>query len=233
MERSSFNITPEEAVAETQRFIVKVYGWMSLALIVTGYIAVWTASHVNIVSILAENKSFFMGLLVLEFVLVAYLVNWIASMSSQSATVIFLLYSVLNGFTFSVLFLIYTAASIATTFFVAAGTFGFMSIYGYITKDDLTYWGNLLLMGLIGLVIASAVNLFFQNDGLYWITTYAGILIFTALIAYDTQKIKELNIVGNEGTEEDKKEAIIGALTLYLDFINLFLKLLRLFGKRK
>lgn len=233
MERSSFNITPEEAVAETQRFIVKVYGWMSLALIVTGYIAVWTASHVNIVRLLAENKSFFTGLLVLEFVLVAYLVKWIASMSSQSATVIFLLYSVLNGFTFSVLFLIYTAASIATTFFVAAGTFGFMSIYGYITKDDLTYWGNLLLMGLIGLVIASAVNLFFQNDGLYWITTYAGILIFTALIAYDTQKIKELNIVGNEGTEEDKKEAIIGALTLYLDFINLFLKLLRLFGKRK
>lgn len=233
MERSSFNITPEEAVAETQRFIVKVYGWMSLALIVTGYIAVWTASHVNLVSMLAENKSFFTGLLVLEFVLVAYLVNWIANMSSQSATVIFLLYSVLNGFTFSVLFLIYTAASIATTFFVAAGTFGFMSIYGYITKDDLTYWGNLLLMGLIGLVIASAVNLFFQNDGLYWITTYAGILIFTALIAYDTQKIKELNIVGNEGTEEDKKEAIIGALTLYLDFINLFLKLLRLFGKRK
>lgn len=233
MERSSFNLTPEEALAESQRFIVKVYGWMSLALIVTGYIAVWTAAHVSLVSMLTENKSFFMGLLLLEFVLVAYLVNWIANMSSQAATVIFLLYSVLNGFTFSVLFLIYTAASIATTFFVAAGTFGFMSIYGYFTKDDLTHWGNLLLMGLIGLVIASAVNLFLQNDGLYWITTYAGILIFTALIAYDTQKIKELNIVGNEGTEEDKKEAIIGALTLYLDFINLFLKLLRLFGKRK
>lgn len=233
MERRSFHVTPEEAIAETQRFIVKVYGWMSMALIVTGYIAVWTASHVNIVSMMTENKGFFTGLLLLEFVLVAYLVNWIANMSSRAATVIFLLYSVLNGFTFSVLFLIYTAASIATTFFVAAGTFGFMSIYGYFTKDDLTHWGNLLLMGLIGLVIASAVNLFFQNDGLYWITTYAGILIFTALIAYDTQKIKELNIVGNEGSEEDKKEAIIGALTLYLDFINLFLKLLRLFGKRK
>ncbi|HET6557139.1 MAG TPA: Bax inhibitor-1/YccA family protein [Prolixibacteraceae bacterium] len=233
MINKTFNLSPEEIIAETQRFFVKVYGWMSLALIVTGYVAIWTASHVDLVSILNENKGFFIGLLVLEFVLVAYLVGWIMKMSSHTATLIFLLYSVLNGFTFSILFLIYTAESIATTFFVTAGTFAIMSIYGYFTKTDLTQWGSLLFMGLIGLIIASAVNLYFHNNAIYWITTYAGIFIFTGLIAYDTQKIKELNIVGNEGTDDDKKEAIIGALTLYLDFINLFLKLLRLFGKRK
>ncbi len=206
---------------------------MSLALIVTGLVAIWAASNDDVVSILANSKWFFIGLLILEFALVAFLVGWIMKMSSQSATLIFILYSILNGFTLSIVFLVYTAESIASTFFITAGTFAIMSIYGYFTKSDLTKLGNLLLMGLIGLIIASAVNMFYQNETLYWITTYAGILIFIGLIAYDTQKIKNLNIIGNEGTDEDKKEAIIGALTLYLDFINLFLKLLRLLGKRK
>ena len=226
-------ISKEAALAETQRFFVKVYGWMSLALIVTGLVAIWAASNDDVVSILANSKWFFIGLLILEFALVAFLVGWIMKMSSQSATLIFILYSILNGFTLSIVFLVYTAESIASTFFITAGTFAIMSIYGYFTKSDLTKLGNLLLMGLIGLIIASAVNMFYQNETLYWITTYAGILIFIGLIAYDTQKIKNLNIIGNEGTDEDKKEAIIGALTLYLDFINLFLKLLRLLGKRK
>jgi len=230
---NTLKFLPEEITEETQRFFVKVYGWMSLALIVTGYIAIWTASHVDIVSILTENKGFFVAILLLEFLLVAYLVGWIMKMSSHIATLIFLLYAVLNGFTFSILFLIYTSESIATTFFVTAGTFAIMSIYGYITKSDLTKWGNILFMGLIGLILTSLVNFYFHNNTIYWKTTSAGILIFTGLIAYDTQKIKELNMIGNEGTEEDKKEAIIGALTLYLDFINLFLKLLRLMGKRK
>ena len=149
------------------------------------------------------------------------------------AALVFILYSMINGFTLSVIFLIYTADSIASTFFITAGTFAVMSIYGYFTKSDLSRLGNILLMGLMGLVIASVVNVFFQDETLYWITTYAGVLIFTGLIAYDTQKIKNLNIMGNEGTDEDKKEAIIGALTLYLDFINLFLKLLRIFGRKK
>ena len=226
-------ISKEAALAETQRFFVKVYGWMSLALIVKGLVAIWAASNDDVVSILANSRWFFIGLLILEFALVAFLVGWIMKMSSQSATLIFILYSILNGFTLSIVFLVYTAESIASTFFITAGTFAIMSIYGYFTKSDLTKLGNLLLMGLIGLIIASAVNMFYQNETLYWITTYAGILIFIGLIAYDTQKIKNLNIIGNEGTDEDKKEAIIGALTLYLDFINLFLKLLRLLGKRK
>lgn len=222
-----------DVIAETQRFFVKVYGWMSLALIVTGFVAIWTASHVDILSLRTESRWFFFGILILEFVLVAYLVGWIAGMSSRTAGFIFILYSILNGFTLSVIFLIYTTDSIASTFFITAGTFAIMSIYGYFTKSDLTKWGNLLLMGLVGLIIASLINMFYLNETLYWITTFAGILIFTGLIAYDTQKIKELNVIGNEGSDEDKKEAIIGALTLYLDFINLFLKLLRILGRRK
>jgi FtsH-binding integral membrane protein len=154
-------------------------------------------------------------------------------MSASTATMIFIAYSALNGLTLSLIFVIYTAESIASTFFITAGTFAVMSIYGYTTKADLSKWGNLLFMGLVGILIASVVNIFLQDEMLYWITTYAGVLIFVGLTAYDTQKIKATNIIGNEGTEDDSKEAIMGALTLYLDFINLFLYLLRIFGRKK
>jgi FtsH-binding integral membrane protein len=227
------NITNEEILAETQRFIVKVYGWMSFALIVTGLVAVWTVSNPDIIEIIVNTKFIFFILIISEFLLVAYLVGWIMKMTSQTATLIFILYSVLNGLTLSIVFLIFTKESIASTFFITAGTFAIMSIYGYFTKNDLTTLGNLCIMGLIGLILASIINYFILDQTLYWISTYAGILIFIGLIAYDTQKIKKINIIGNEGTDEDKKEAIIGALTLYLDFINLFLRLLRLFGRRK
>jgi len=227
------NITNEEILAETQRFIVKVYGWMSFALIVTGLVAIWTVSNPDIIEIIVNTKLIFFILIISEFLLVAYLVGWIMKMTSQTATLIFILYSVLNGLTLSIVFLIFTKESIASTFFITAGTFAIMSIYGYFTKNDLTTLGNLCIMGLIGLILASLINYFILDQTLYWISTYAGILIFIGLIAYDTQKIKKINIIGNEGTDEDKKEAIIGALTLYLDFINLFLRLLRLFGRRK
>ncbi|GET31478.1 membrane protein [Prolixibacter bellariivorans] len=226
-------ISKEEALAETQRFIVKVYSWMSFALLITGGVAMWTAMHVDIVRMIVQNQILFFGLIIGEFLMVGYLVGWIQKMSAQTATLVFVLYSVLNGLTFSVIFLLYTAASIASTFFITAGTFAVMSAYGYFTKSDLTRWGNLLFMGLIGVIIASVVNMFFHSPALYWFTTYAGILIFVGLTAYDTQKIKKMNVIGNEGTEEDKKEAIVGALVLYLDFINLFLLLLRLFGRRR
>ncbi len=226
-------ISKEEILAETQRFIVKVYAWMSLALIITGLVAYLTALDPEFASYIFGNRLAFFILLAAEFLLVAYLVIWVMEMTSLTATLVFILYSILNGLTLSVIFLIFTTDSIASTFFITAGTFAIMSAYGYFTKADLTAWGNLLFMGLIGLIIASLINFYYQNETLYWITTFVGILIFIGLIAYDTQKIKKLNIIGNEGTEEDKKEAIIGALTLYLDFINLFLKLLRLFGKRK
>lgn len=226
-------ISREEALAETQRFIVKVYSWMSFALLVTGGVAMWTAMHTDIVQMIVRNRMLFFGLIIGEFLMVGYLVGWIQKMSAQTATLVFVIYSVLNGLTFSVIFLLYTAASIASTFFITAGTFAVMSAYGYFTKSDLTRWGNLLFMGLIGVIIASVVNMFFHSPALYWFTTYAGILIFVGLTAYDTQKIKKMNVIGNEGTEEDKKEAIVGALVLYLDFINLFLLLLRLFGRRR
>jgi len=223
----------DKAIAETQRFFVKVYGWMSAALIVTGLVAVAAGSNAEFMNLILGSQYFFIVLLFAELLLVASLVSWIMKMTSQTAAFVFLLYSVLNGLTISVIFLLFTTDSIASTFFITAGTFAIMSIYGFFTKSDLTKLGNLLLMCLVGLIIASLINIFYQNESLYWITTYAGVLIFVGLIAFDTQKIKKLNITGNEGTETDKKESIIGALTLYLDFINLFLMLLRIFGKRR
>jgi len=229
----TMNDVEEKVIAETQQFFVKVYGWMSAALIVTGLVAVATASNAEFMNLILGSQYFFIVLLIAEFILVASLVGWIIKMSSQTAAFVFLLYSVLNGLTISVIFLLFTTDSIASTFFITAGTFAIMSIYGFLTKSDLTKLGNLLFMCLVGLIIASLINLFYQNESLYWITTYAGVLIFVGLIAFDTQKIKKLNVIGNDGTEEDKKESIIGALTLYLDFINLFLLLLRIFGRRR
>jgi FtsH-binding integral membrane protein len=154
-------------------------------------------------------------------------------MSSAVVTGCFLLYSALMGATLSLIFLRYSMESIAITFFVTALTFGVMSVYGYVTKRDLTSIGNLCFMALIGLIIASIVNMFVGSSLLYWGVTYVGILIFVGLTAYDTQKIKEMSMaLGNElaASETGKKQAILGALTLYLDFINLFLLLLRIFG---
>jgi len=228
------NVFDQDKIAqEQQTFIVKVYGWMSLALTVTAIVAGFVSSSEELVSIIFSSKIIFIGLLLSEVFLVGFLVTAVAKMNSITATIVFIGYSVLNGVTLSCIFLLYTAESIGLTFFVTAGTFLTMSIFGYYTKKDLTSMGNLFLMGLVGLIIASIVNMFLKSEMLYWISTYIGILIFTGLIAYDTQKIKDMNIIGNEGTDEDKKEAIMGALTLYLDFINLFLKLLRVFGKRK
>ena len=218
---------------EKRTYITKVYAWMSAALIVTGAIAVLIARTPFILELLFSNSYIFIGLLIGEVLLVGVLAGLVKKMTASTAMIIFFAYAILNGVTLSSIFLIYTEASIASTFFICAGTFGGMSAYGYFTKRDLTSIGNLCLMGLLGLVIASVINLFFHNDILYWVTTYAGILIFVGLTAYDTQKIKQMNIIGNEGTEEDMKESIMGALTLYLDFINLFLNLLRIFGKRR
>jgi uncharacterized protein len=225
--------TITQAEAETQRFMTKVYGWMSVALAVTGLVAIYVASTPSLVEIIFGNRILFWGLIIGEIFMVGAMVGWVQKMSANTATLLFFGYAMVNGLTLSSIFLIYTAGSIASTFFITAGTFGVMSFYGYTTKSDLTKWKNILFMGVIGLVIASIVNIFMKSTMLYWITTYAGVLIFVGLTAYDTQKIKNMNIIGNEGTEEDHKEAIMGALSLYLDFINLFLYLLRIFGKRK
>jgi hypothetical protein len=223
----------QQVALETQRYMVKVYGWMCLALVITGFVAWYTAKYTDLLDFILSTRWMFFALIILQIVSVLVLVSQINRMSAQVATFVFLLYSLLFGLTLSMIFHVYTEESIALTFFVTAGTFGIMSAWGYTTKTDLTKWGNLLLMGLVALVLTSLINYFLKSTTLYWITTGVGVLIFVGLTAYDTQKIKNLNIIGNEGSDEDHKEAIMGALTLYLDFINLFLYLLRIFGRRK
>lgn len=205
---------------------------MALALAITGFVALRTANS-GLVDVLAGNQILFFGIIIAELGLVIWLSSRIESMNATKAISLFLLYSALNGLTFSILFLMYTSGSIASTFFITAGTFGVMSAYGYFTKKDLTSWGNILFMGLIGIIIASVVNFFFQSEMLYWGITYIGVLVFVGLTAYDTQKIKKMSLELDVDSEEGSKGAIMGALTLYLDFINLFIMLLRIFGQRK
>ena len=223
----------DQILVEQSRFITKVYGWMAFALGLTGLVAFYTAQSPELLSLIFSNSYGFWILFGLQIGIVVFFSARINKISANTAIGSFLLYSVITGFVFSMLFLVFTMGSIASTFFITAGTFAVMSIIGYYTKTDLTSFGRIMMMALVGLIIASIANYFMNSSTLYWITTYAGILIFTGLIAYDTQKIKEMNIIGNEGTDDDKKEAIMGALCLYLDFINLFLLLLRLFGSRK
>ncbi|MCL1658480.1 Bax inhibitor-1/YccA family protein [Elizabethkingia miricola] len=208
----------------------KVYGWMSLALVVTGLIAYLVAGSETLITAIMANKLLFYGLIIAEFGLVIWLSARIAKMSTTTAITAFMGYAVLNGLTLSLIFLIYTFSSIALTFFVTAGTFAVMSIYGYVTKTDLTKIGKIMMMLLVGIIIASLVNLFLKSPMIYWITTYVGVAVFVGLIAYDTQKIKNYFLELNGDESLMGRMAIMGALTLYLDFINLFLFLLRLFG---
>jgi uncharacterized protein len=230
---STFLPTEADVQREQARFITKVFGWMSVALAVTGAMAMYTATSETLLSFVFGSKITFFGLIILELVLVGFLSARIRRMNATTATAIFIGYSLLNGLTLSSIFLLYTSSSIASTFFITAGTFAVFALVGYTTKSDLTRLGSLLFMAVIGIIIASVVNMFLGSSQLDYIISFVGVLVFTGLVAYDTQKIKEMNIIGNEGTDEDRKEAIMGALTLYLDFINLFIFLLRLFGDRK
>lgn len=226
-------ITVDYAHAETNDFIHRVYSWMFFGLVVTGTIAYFVSTSATITNFIVGNVPVFFGLIILELACVIGL-SWLAQkVNSTEAGILFIIYSALNGLTFSVIFLVYQMNSIASVFIITAGMFGIISLYGYITKRDLTTAGHMALMGLIGIILASVVNLFFYSNTSSLIIAYAGVLIFTVLTAYDTQKIKNLNAVVEIGTEIEKKEAIIGALVLYLDFVNLFLKLLRILGKRK
>ena len=211
-----------------------VYVWMTLALIITGFVSMYVAQSYQLISFIFGNKLALWSMLIAELAVVFYLSARINSISFTKATVMFIIYSILNGATLASIFLVYTMSSIASTFFVAAGTFGVMALYGYVTKSDLTRIGNICLMALIGLIIATLVSMFWQNSMLQMIITYAGVILFVGLTAYDSQKIKRLLTAdGIEVTEETQKIALLGALTLYLDFINLFLYLLRLLGDRK
>lgn len=211
-----------------------VYVWMTLALVITGFVSMYVAQSYQLISFIFGNKLALWGMLIAELAVVFYLSARINSISFTKATVMFIIYSILNGATLASIFLVYTMSSIASTFFVAAGTFGVMALYGYVTKSDLTRIGNICLMALIGLIIATLVSMFWQNSMLQMIITYAGVILFVGLTAYDSQKIKRLLTTdGIEVTEETQKIALLGALTLYLNFINLFLYLLRLLGDRK
>ena len=234
MEQSARSaMSTADQLSATTSFINRVYGWMSGGLVVTGIIAYLIGTDPAMMQRLIVNPGLIWGAIIGEFVLVIAISAGINKMSSTVATGCFLLYAALTGVVLSFIFLRYSMTSIATTFFVTSMTFGVMSIYGYVTKRDLTSIGNLCFMALIGLIIASIVNMFVASTALYWGVTYVGILIFVGLTAYDTQKIKEMSIaLGDElsVSETGKKYAIMGALRLYLDFINLFLLLLRIFG---
>jgi hypothetical protein len=217
-------------------FINRVYGWMCGALALTGFVAAGIASDPELVKKIFSGSAAFMIIVIAQLAIVIGISAAINRISAAVAATGFILYAGLNGVIFSTLFLVYTQGSIAGTFFATSLTFGAMSVYGYVTKRDLTSIGNICFMGLIGLIIASVVNIFVASTMLYWITTYVGILIFVGLTAYDTQKIKKLSETAASGAldaETGKKYALLGALTLYLDFINLFLLLLRLFGRRR
>ncbi|MFL1684724.1 MULTISPECIES: Bax inhibitor-1 family protein [Bacteroidales] len=229
---SDYSVSDYQSKLAQSTLIKNVYLWMTAALAITGITAMAVSNSYAMQQFIFGSRFMFFGLIIAELALVWYVSARIQSLSFTTATGLFMLYSFINGLTLSVIFLAYTTTSIASTFFVTAGTFGAMSLYGYFTKKDLTSLGNLLFMLLIGLIIATVVNIFWANSTLYWITTYAGIFIFVGLTAYDTQKIKRL-LSGQEITEESQKMALLGALSLYLDFINLFLYLLRIFGDRK
>ena len=210
----------------------KVYVWMTLALVITGFTAYGVATSPGILQMIFANQMVFWGLIIAEFALVIGLSAAINRLSLTTATLMFVVYSIINGATLSCIFVVYTMSSIASVFFITAATFGVMSLIGIVTKTDLSGMGKMLLMALIGLVIATVVNMFMKSSGLAMIINYIGVLVFVGLTAYDTQKIKQM-LYQAPSDESGQKIALLGALSLYLDFINLFLYLLRILGSRK
>lgn len=208
----------------------KVYVWMTLALVITGFTAYAVASTPALLQAIFGNRILFWGLIIGELALVWGVTGAINRLSLTTATLLFVLYSVINGATLSVIFIAFSQTVITKTFLVTAGTFGVMSLIGYTTKADLSSMGKILFMALIGLIIATVVNLFVHSTMLETIVSYVGVLIFVGLTAHDTQKIKMMLATSDSMDENMQKLALLGALNLYLDFINLFLFLLRIFG---
>lgn len=233
MKESPILYLREQAAAAQGDFIRRVYNWMGLGLALTALVALYTASNQALLGLIFGNSLVFFGLIIGQLALVIVLSAAINRLQASTATLLFFLYSALTGLTLAVIFLAYTRASIASTFLVTAGTFGAMSLYGYTTQRDLTSWGSFLFMGLVGIILASVVNIFFSSETIYWVVTYAGVLIFVGLTAYDTQALKEMARAGFADDETERKGAVMGALRLYLDFINLFLMLLRIMGNRR
>lgn len=211
----------------------KVYVWMTLALVITGFTAYAVSTSPAILQAITTNKLLFWGLMIGELGLVMWISAGINRLSLTSATLLFVLYSVINGVTMSFIFLAYTRTSITSVFFITAGTFAIMAFIGYTTKTDLSSMGKILFMALIGLILATIVNIFLKSPMFNYILSWIGVAIFVGLTAYDTQKIKQMLMYQEAADEQGQKIALLGALSLYLDFINLFLYLLRIFGNRE
>jgi len=218
---------------ESRRFLLNVYNWMAMGLALTGLIAYGVSTSTTIMRLIYSNPFLFWGILILQLVIVIALSAAINKMPAILAIGAFFFYAAVTGISLSILFLVYTQASIAYTFFICAAMFGSVSVFGYITKMNLSGVGTFMYMGLIGLIIASVVNIFLKSEGLYFIISYVGVIIFVGLTAWDTQKLKQMSQSISFESEQGKKAAVMGALMLYLDFINMFLFLLRIMGSRK
>ncbi len=219
---------------QVNEFIRSVYNWMAIGLGLTGLVAFYVSNSPSMQKLIFGNQMVFLGLIIGELVLVFSISARVNKIQASTATSLFLLYAALNGATLSSVFLIYTRSSITSTFFVCAGTFAASSIYGMVTKRDLTSMGQFMFMGLIGIIIASVVNMFVHSSGMSLIVSYIGVIVFVGLTAYDTQKLRTMALSQPAGLDSGtiRKGAIMGALALYLDFINLFLMLLRIMGNR-
>ena len=228
---SAFSATAGATAERVTAFLRKVYGWMFVGLGITATVALGVSSSPAIVQALVQNKLLFWGLFLGELGLVFYLSARVAKISPATASGLFLLYSALNGVTLSLILLMYTGTSIATTFAVTAGMFGALALYGTTTKRSLAGVGQFMFMGLIGLVLASVVGMFVKSDGLQFVISVVGVLVFTGLTAWDAQRLKAMAVAVPEG--RTGSYAVVGALALYLDFINLFLFLLRFLGGRR
>ena len=222
------------AQVRINEFIRSVYNWMAIGLGLTGFVAFYVSNSETLLKLIFGNQFIFFGLIIGELILVFTISARVHKMQASTATSLFVLYAALNGATLSAIFLIYTRSSITSTFFICAATFISSSIYGMVTKRDLTSMGQFMFMGLIGIVIASVVNLFVRSSGMSLVVSYIGVVVFVGLTAYDTQKLRTMALSQPEGLDSGtvRKGAILGALTLYLDFINLFLMLLRILGNR-
>lgn len=206
---------------------------MTLALVITGFTAYEVASSYTLLTAIYTNTALMWGLIIGELALVFIISGAINRLSLTTATLLFIVYSVLNGAMLSSIFVIYEPMVIAKTFFITAGTFGVMAFYGYSTKRDLSSIGKILFMALIGLIIATVVNLFLKSPGFDYIVSYIGVAVFVGLTAWDSQKIKQMLMTQYDMSESAQKLALLGSLTLYLDFVNLFLYLLRIFGNNR
>ena len=229
------SVLRERSEVQVNEFVRSVYNWMCIGLGVTGLVSLYVSGNETFSSLVFGNSLIFFALIIAELALVFSISGMVNRMSAVTATTLFVVYSALNGITLSFIFLAYTRASIVSTFFVCSATFLACSIYGWTTKKDLTSLGGFLMMGLIGIIIASLVNMFIRSSAVSMVVSYIGVIVFVGLTAYDTQKMKDMALTQPAGLDGEviRKGAILGALSLYLDFINLFLMLLRIFGRSR